>query len=73
LKDCLAESADGGRAAKQECLQQFHTCAVAQLPPCMHGVATCIDGGGEVRDCVKEGRQCKDYRLSHDGGVPPGK
>jgi len=72
LKDCLAANADGGRDAKQACLEQFRSCAVGRLPPCMHGLAECVDGGGDVRECTMQARQCKDYRLSHDGGVPPG-
>jgi hypothetical protein len=71
LHACLGENEDGGRDAKRECFQQFRTCAEANLPPCLKGLAQCLDAQGDMRACQKEERECRDYRLSHDGGVPP--
>jgi len=71
LKSCLSDAGDGGRDARRECFQSFHTCAEANLPPCLKGLAQCLDAHGDLRACRNEERECRDYRLSHDGGVPP--
>lgn len=66
-----ASSGDGGRAAREACAEQFKTCAEAELPPCLHAFATCMDEGGTLRSCLPPERECRDYRMTHDGGVPP--
>jgi hypothetical protein len=71
LRECLSHSEDGGRAARDACGKQFRMCAEAELPPCAHGLATCIDKGGSFWACERAAAKCRDFRLSHDGGVPP--
>jgi len=71
LRECLSRSEDGGRAARDACGKQFRTCAEEQLPPCARGLATCIDNGGSFWACERAAAKCRDFRLSHDGGVPP--
>ncbi|HVU01627.1 MAG TPA: hypothetical protein VHE30_07745 [Polyangiaceae bacterium] len=71
LRDCLSPGADGAAPDRAACLSEFRTCAIAGLPPCMKGLATCLNDGGSLRECLPPARECRTYRLTHDGGVPP--
>ena len=74
LKQCLSSTHDGGSGARHACLQTFHSCVDATLPPCMHELATCIEDHSEPRfACARQAAQCRKYRFTHDGGLPPKK
>jgi hypothetical protein len=72
LKQCLSSTDDGGTTAREACFTTFHSCVEATLPPCMHELATCIDDRSEPpRACERQAEECRHYRFTHDGGLPP--
>jgi hypothetical protein len=72
LKQCLSSTGDGGADARSACVKTFHGCVDATLPPCMHGLATCIEDHSQPRfACERQADQCRRYRSTHDGGLPP--
>jgi hypothetical protein len=73
LKQCLQSAAgDAGTSTRETCVSTFHTCVDATLPPCMHELATCLEDRSAPRfACEREANQCRKYRFTHDGGLPP--
>ena len=56
LKQCLSSTSDGGSGGRRACVQTFHACVDATLPPCMHGLATCIADHDEPPFACRQGR-----------------
>jgi AraC-like DNA-binding protein len=67
LRACVDDALSGGHA----CVQTFHACVDATLPPCMRGVATCLEDHDEPHfPYARQAAQMSQVAFADDGGLP---